>query len=425
MSRKRTALVVVGVLVLVLAIGAVLAYPAWTASRGDDVRWTMPNRADALLDQDADRLLLVRDQALLVVDRATGELLQTPGRVDAERRAALVPGGVVASEDGWLEATGGAAWSKGGDAKYFLEAVDVEAGLVVAGVLPPQGSQALMAFALADGAPVWTLPDLARADPVVIGPRTTRPPGWLRETELVPVIRTGGYTAPPATQPARWSLVDVATGAVTTEIMETDVIGPPVTFGTMATAAWGQECADLTIVGGPEVTWPDGPLDGECFIVWAIDRDRLLFTAWEGDDGSVALVSLALDSGVVTRLDWTGSYPDSDTQDVGRELTRSWGRYLVSRGVVHDTTTGEEKWRASDVWLSGDTAVVAEPVTGLDRLAAGASADSRWVRLTDAATGEPTEGEVITEHRVRGAYVLDRDEAVVLTTDETVLLTSE
>jgi hypothetical protein len=138
----------------------------------------------------------------------------------------------------------------------------------------------------------------------------------------------------------------------------------------------------------------------------------------------VAMVSVALDTGLVTRLDWTGSYPDSDTQDVGRELTRSWGRYLVSRGVVHDTSTGEEKWRAAEVWLSGATAVVAEPVTGLDRLAAGASADSRWVRLADAATGEPTGGEVITEHEVRGAYVLDRGEAVVLTTHDVLVLGS-
>ncbi len=293
--------------------------------------------------------------------------------------------------------------------------------------MPEQGPQSLTAFALADGAPVWTLPDLARADPFVIGPFTIRPPGWLRETELVPVIRTGGYTAPPATQPARWSLVDVATGTITGESVATDVIGPPVTFGTMATAAWGQECADLTIIGGPEVTWPDGPLDGECFIVWAIDRDRLLLNAWEGDDGSVALASLALDSGVVTRLDWTGFYFDSDTTDpdVGSEMTRSWGRYLVSRGVVHDTASGAQRWRASEVWLTGETAMVAEPVTGLDRLAAGASAESRWLRLADAATGEPTGGEVITEHPVLGAYVLDRGEAVVLTTEETVLLTSE
>lgn len=105
-SRKRTALVVVGVLVLVLGIGAVLAYPAWTASRGEDVRWTMPNRADALIDHDADRLLLVRDEALLVVDREAGELGQTPGHVGAERLAALVPDGVVSSDDGRLTVTG-------------------------------------------------------------------------------------------------------------------------------------------------------------------------------------------------------------------------------------------------------------------------------------------------------------------------------
>ncbi len=92
MSKKRTILVVAGV-VRVAAIAVVLGYPAWSASRGDDVRWTLPDRADALLDQDADRLLLVRDEALLVVDRRTGELRATPGHVDAERRAALVPGG--------------------------------------------------------------------------------------------------------------------------------------------------------------------------------------------------------------------------------------------------------------------------------------------------------------------------------------------
>jgi hypothetical protein len=428
-------MVVVGVLVLAMGIGAVLAYPAWSASRGEDVRWTLPNRADALLDHDADRLLLVRDETLLVVDRGSGAPLHRPGRVDADRRAALVPGGVVLSGERGLAMTpdrGRDGWEKADGAIYVLQAVDVDAGLAVASVVPKRGepgAPALTAFALADGAPVWTLPGLARADPIMIGPGSTRPPGWLRGVRLVPVVPAGGYLEPPAADPARWQLIDVTSGTATGETMATDEVGPPVTVGGMTTAAWGQPCDDLTILGGPEVRWPDGPLDGECFLVWAIDTDRLLFTAWKGGpdntDGGITMMSLALDSGKITPLDWTGTYPDSDTQDVGRELTRSWGRYLVSRGVVYDTTTGGEQWRASDVWLSGDTAVVAEPVTGLDRLAAGASADSRWVRLADAATGDPTGGEMITEHRVRGAYVFDRGEAVIFTAEETVYLASK
>lgn len=130
-SGKRTASVVAGVLVLVLGIDAVLAYPAWSAGQGEDVRWTVPNRADALLDHDAGRLLLVRDDTLLVVDRATWEVGATPGHVGPERLAALVPDGVVSSADGRLTVTGpdGVRWETAG----ALTAVDVEAGLAAGG----------------------------------------------------------------------------------------------------------------------------------------------------------------------------------------------------------------------------------------------------------------------------------------------------
>jgi hypothetical protein len=56
-----------------------------------------------------------------------------------------------------------------------------------------------------------------------------------------------------------------------------------------------------------------------------------------------------------------------------------------------------------------------------ERLAAGASGDARWLRLADAATGEPTEGGYIAG----GLYdvvVPDRGEALVLTGGEVALI---
>jgi hypothetical protein len=65
--------------------------------------------------------------------------------------------------------------------------------------------------------------------------------------------------------------------------------------------------------------------------------------------------------------------------------------------------------------------VIAEPVTGIDRLASGAADDYRWVRLADPATGEPRDEGYIAGG-ITDLHVLDRAQAVVFTGDQVALL---
>jgi hypothetical protein len=161
--------------------------------------------------------------------------------------------------------------------------------------------------------------------------------------------------------------------------------------------------------------------------VWAFDGRRVLViasrdgTELRGGDQAVRLFSVALDTGTVTELDWRGRY--GDVINAGeRDLTQSWGRYLFSRGAVYDTTTGKPRWGADNAWLNGDTAVIASPVAGMDRLGAGANENDRWLRMADAASGEPAGDELITDGTIYAVYVLDRGQAVVFAGPEVALL---
>lgn len=432
---KTRLLVAAGALVVVAAVLAVLAYPAWSAAQGDDARWVVGSEATKVLDYDDERLLLLDGVSLTVLDRETGEESRA-GMVDFREGAALVPGGVLAGYNGTLALTGPdgrVVWEKQKESRddpvHELVAVDVDAGVAVAEVGPEfsTGPTTLTGFALTDGAPVWTMPDVARVGSLSGGNPPARSLGWLRTTALLPVIRVGGYPPGTAAEPATWSLVSAATGEVTAEVVEGGGAGRPVAVGDVALPTQAPDCADLAIIGGPEVRWPDGPPAGECGLVWKLDPERALLTAWadqnatRGGDDPVKLYALALRTGEITELDWTGGYADTIVNATSGDLNDSWGRYLYSRGAVYDTETGAVRWRAEQVWLAGDTAVVAEPVTGLDRLASGVSDDGRWLRLADATTGEPTEGGYISD----GFYdvvVLDHGEALVLTGGEAALL---
>jgi hypothetical protein len=228
-------------------------------------------------------------------------------------------------------------------------------------------------------------------------------------------------------RPGTWSLLRVTSGEIV-GTAETDQPHSLVATGDTAVLSTMPDCGDLTLVGGPEVTWPGEPPAVECGPVWAFDTERVLVPVRVGPDkfaatDDVRLHSVDLESGKVTELDWTGTLADTLVDRDGSELRRSWGRYLFADGAVYDTRTGEEKWRGDDVWLAGDTGVVAEELDWLDELAPGDG--DRWLKVVDAATGEPARGGYITDDEVVDAYVLDRGEAVVFTTEETVLLTSE
>lgn len=117
-----------------------------------------------------------------------------------------------------------------------FDLVAVEAGLAVAALSPAQnaGPSTLTAFALEDGAPVWTMPEVARVGTLRLGTDPVRPPGWLRTTALLPVIRVGGYPSDTAAEPATWSLVSAATGEVTAELVQGGAAGMPVGVGEVA-----------------------------------------------------------------------------------------------------------------------------------------------------------------------------------------------
>jgi hypothetical protein len=433
---KTRLLVAAGVLVVAAAVLAVLAFPAWSASRGDDARWVVDTDATKVIDYDDERVLVLNDGvSLTVLDRETGEASRA-GMVDFREGAALVPGGVVASYQGTLALTGPdgrVVWEKQKESRadpvYELAAVDVDAGVVVAEVGPEYGTGPtnLMGFALADGAPVWTMPDVAEFESLHGIDSPARRPGWFRTTTLLPVVRIGGYAPGTATEPTTWNLVSAATGEVTAEVREGGGVGRPVAVGDVAVRTEVPNCADLEIIGGPEVRWAYGPPAGECDLVWKLDPDRVLLTSWadqnatEGGDDPVKLHSLALRTGKVTEIDWTGAYIDTIVDATSGDLNDSWGRYLRSRGVIYDTETGAARWRGELVWLAGDTAVIGEPVTGLDRLASGAEDDSRWLRVADAATGEVTDSGYLAA-TLREVQVLDQSQAIVLTGSEAALI---
>lgn len=166
-----------GVIVLVAAVLGVLAYPAWSAARGGDARWVVDSGATTVLDYDDERILALDGEQLLVLDRET-DAGSSAGRVDWRHRVALVPGGVVASADGRLTLTGSdgrVMWEK----QPEFDLVAVEAGLAVAALSPAQnaGPSTLTAFALEDGAPVWTMPEVARVGTLRLGTDPVRPAG--------------------------------------------------------------------------------------------------------------------------------------------------------------------------------------------------------------------------------------------------------
>ncbi len=209
--------------------------------------------AAAVLDYDDERVLTLDDGTLSVLDRATGAESHG-GRVDWRRRAVLVPGGVLASVDGRLVLTGPdgqVLWEKqqvsAGDPEFALAAVDLDAGVVVA----------------------------------ALGPKlNTGPPAWLAAHHL-PVIKVGGYPPGTAAEPATWSLVSAATVDVAAEVVAGGGAGVPVAAGDVALQSQVPACADLAIIGGPEVRWPAAPPAGECELVWLLDPERAVLTAWE------------------------------------------------------------------------------------------------------------------------------------------------
>lgn len=403
------------VLVLLVAAG-VLLYPSWSTAQGRHARWVVESNAMEVLDYDADRLLLVDGTDMMLVDRASGAT-ELSWFAPRGSRAVLVPGGVAfSSSTGTLSArVDDKDWVKQGlEEKYTLVAVrdDVVVADVAVGL-----KHTLTGFALTDGAPVWTMANLTRIGFVDMGEEPPRPPGALRTTRLIPVMRMGVDG---------WSLLDAATGAVVATTPPSDTV--PVATGDVAVPASLTRCAALAIFAAPDrtVDWPEPP-DAKCTVAWAFDGQRVLLVAPRegahliGGDQPVRLFSLAVDTGRVTELDWHGTYADVNLGDGAQEITHSWGRYLFTNGTVYDTHTGKPGWQAEAAWLNGDTAVVAEPVAGLDRVGAGADDDSRWLRLTDAKTGEPTGDEYITDLPTTVA-VLDHGQALVMAGDEMALL---
>ncbi|HEY0448687.1 hypothetical protein [Actinophytocola sp.] len=413
--RSRAVVIAVVAVVLVLVAGAVFVYPAWSARQGQDARWVVANSATEVLDYDANRLLVTGGYEAWVLDRATGDTKRS-WFAGADSRAALVPGGVVISSDtGKLAVSmggGGQDWQKDqAKEKYTLVAVR---GNVVVAAVKLEDSMSLTGFALADGAQVWTIPNLYRVGFVDPETEPMRPPGALRTTTVIPVRDNDG-----------WRLVAAATGAVLTRTPDV-----PVVAGDVAVSATGVPCADLTLIGAPNptVTWPGGAPDAECTPVWAIDDQRILLIAPRtgpklvGGDQAMRLFSLALATGRVTELDWRGAYVDLTTSWAAKDIARSWGRYLFTRGAVYDTTTGKPRWRTDAAWLAGDTAVTTAAVSGVDRLAPGVTGESREVRLADAATGEPAGDSFVTGGPVDNAAVLDHGQALVFAGDEVALL---
>jgi len=426
--RVKIKLLIAAVVVALVAV-AIVVYPAWSARRGDDARWVVASTADRVVDFDADRVLLAGGHdGFRVLDRATGATMLTrvTGADDYQSGAALVPGGVVVSTGGRLRMIperGGPGWQQE-TAEYVL--VAVTDAVVVAAVKVPRESgprYALAGFALADGAPVWTVPDLSRVGFVDIGVEPARPPGALRRTSLVAVLDGAG-----------WHLVAAGTGKRVADVPDVAVptgdLAVVLASGADTRPAGASDrCADFTLAGpdAVPVTWPDDAPDAECGVVWAFDDKRVLLIApredgeLTGNDQAVRLFSVAPHTGKVTGLDWRGVYTDLINENEA-EIARSWGRYLALDGTVYDTDTGRAVWRGNPVWLGDDTAVTTSPVSALDRLAPGVTGDSLRVHVADAATGEPTGDEFITDDTVRGVSVLDRGQAVVFAGGEAALL---
>ncbi|OLF14667.1 hypothetical protein BU204_25900 [Actinophytocola xanthii] len=433
-------LAIVAAFTVVLVAGAVLIYPAWRAKQGNGVKWTTDITAGALLDYDEGRLLLVDTTTgpgqLTVVNRRTGGVQQA-GTVDLQRRASLVPDGVVASVGGELILTGAdgdPVWTKkqglGSFPLHTLVAVDLDAGVVLSAVDPPEFGGSLTAFAIADGAPVWTIPNINRVGNFRIKAEPVRPPGALRDTTLIPVIRQGDFGPHATAMIATWSLVSVKTHTFVTTVVEDTSTGNPLATGAATVPNGVADCSALTVAASSTpVRWKESPPAVDCDLVPALDSTRVLMTARReaeqvGGRHRVTLLSLTLESGEVTRLDWRGTLADTYVQRQGRELQQSWGRFLFLDGVVYDTTTGQKAWTAEEAWITDDGAVVAERVTGIDRLVTGASDDSRWLRLVDPRTGDATGGSYISDQPVTNAYPVD-DEALIITTSKITLLGDE
>lgn len=417
--KSRKVLIPVGVVVAVVVAVAVLVYPAWSARQGDDAVWVVSSAADEVIDFDADRLLVSEGDNYLVLDRATGATRSTSFAA-SQSRAALVPGGVVESRRGTLRMMPdkGRPWQvETGGTDYDLVAVTDK--LAVAEVRTSETS-VLTGFALTDGTPVWTVPDLLRVGFTRLGREPARPPRALHTTSLVAVQDRGG-----------WHLVTAGTGerVVDVPVPEGDVPSVPIPTGDLAVYDTNDLCADITLLGpgATPVVWPDGPPDAECGLVWVVDNRRVLLIAPRdgrdliGNNQAVRLYSLALGTGQVTGLDWRGTFVDLINANED-EIARSWGRYLALDGAVYDTGTGRVVWRGDPVWIGGDTAVTAGPVSGLDRVAPGVTGESLWVRLADAATGEPGGGEFVTDDPVYGVSVLDRGQVVVFAGGQAALL---
>jgi hypothetical protein len=433
---RRVALAVVGAFTVVVITGAFLAYPAWSAKQGNSVKWTTDIAAGALLDYDENRLLLVDTTTgpgkLVLVNRSTG-VVQPAGAVDLQRRASLVPDGVVASVDGDLVLTnsdGEPLWTKaqglGDTPLHTLVAVDLNASLVVSAVDAPDKGYSLTAFAIADGTPVWTVPNLGRIDNIRVGAEPVRPPGAFRDAKLVPVIRRSDFGPHPSALVATWSLVSVETGAIVAKAVENTSTGSPLAMGAMAVPNGVADCSALTLVASSTpVHWKESPPAVDCNPIPALDSKRVLLTARQeaeevGGRHRITLLSLALDSGEVTTLDWNGTLADTNVQQRGRELLQSWGRFLFLDGVVYDTTTGQKAWTADEAWITDDGAVIAERVTGIDRLVTGASDNSRWLRLVDPRTGADTRSNYISDQPVKNAYPID-DQALIITNSKIIL----
>jgi hypothetical protein len=433
-------LAVLGAFTVVAVAGALLAYPAWSAKHGNGVTWTTDVVAGALLDYDESRLLLVDSGTgpgeLIVVNRRTGAV-QPAGSVDLQRRASLVPDGVVASVDGNLVLTnsdGEPGWTKAQVPAewplHTLVAVDLDAGLVVSAVDPPDKGYSLTAFAVADGTPVWTVPDLGRVGNIRVGAEPARPPGAFRDAELIPVIRRSDFGPRASALAATWSLVSVETGTIVTKAVEDTSTGSPLATGAVAVPDGVTDCSTLSVAGSrTPVRWKESPPAVDCEPIPALDSKRVLLTARReaeevGGRHRITLLSLALDTGEVTTLDWNGTPADTYVQQRGRELLQSWGRFLFLDGVVYDTTTGQKAWTAEEAWITDDGAVVAERVTGIGRLVMGASDNSRWLRLVEPRTGADTGSTYISDQPVKNAYPID-GQALIITTSKIILLGGE
>lgn len=189
--------------------------------------WVVSGTADGVIDFDADRLLVSELDNYSVLDRATGATRSTRFAAN-QSRAALVPGGVVENRRGTLRMMPdkGRPWqveTSGTD--YYLVAVTDE--LAVAEVRTGLTS-VLTGFALADGTPVWTVPDLLRVGFTRLGREPARPPRALHTTSLVAVQDRVG-----------WHLVAAGTGERVVDIPdvpvpEGDIPSVPIPTGDLA-----------------------------------------------------------------------------------------------------------------------------------------------------------------------------------------------